>query len=124
MSGRLTSRLLAVALMIALMAKPCLGLLLDHVGVAPANQPAYRHASTVAGEPVRACKPACLAGRLEDVHSVTLPVKFKLGGQPAIASVGGSPAQWQDTAGTAAAHVRSGDGSVRERLAMLSRLLL
>jgi hypothetical protein len=118
----LTSRLLAMALMIALLAKPCLGLL--------ANLPASDQGASQSqigitaglGQQDVPCNPLCLSARVEEVHASVMPVKAKLAGVQAATLTASGPGFKLHLPGKPPSGMEI--GSVRNRLAMLSRLLL
>ena len=122
MAGILTSRVLAMALMMALLVKPCLGLIADWT-VDRADVPASRIvAATEAGQAPAPCKRICLSGRVEEVHAIARPVKVTLAGSPATALRHREPGQFIPASASPLPKAATPD--VRERLALLSRLLL
>ena len=118
----LTSRLLAMALMIALLAKPCLGLLANLSS--SDTSPSQSGIGIVAGlsQKDMPCNRVCLSGRIEEVHASVLPVKAKLTGTPAPMLAGSGPDFQLHLAGKPPSGIEA--RNVRTRLAMLSRLLL
>ena len=122
MFRNLTSRLLAMALLIALLAKPCLGLLAgmpSSDGLLADNRIAI---TAGLGQQDVPCNRVCLSARVEEVHASVMPLKAKLAGTPA-SGVSSAEAGFPPyLAYTPPRNV--GGGDVRSRLAMLSRLLL
>lgn len=118
----LTSRLLAMALMIALLAKPCLGLLanLPAGDTAPSQSPIGITAGL--SQKDAPCNRVCLSGRIEEVHASVLPVKAKLAGTPASMLASAGPDFQLHLSGKPPSGIEA--RNVRTRLAMLSRLLL
>ncbi len=118
----LTSRLLAMALMIALLAKPCLGLLAG----SPSGDDLLAHnriaIAAGLGQQDVPCNRACLSARIEEVHASVIPVKAKLAGAPA-SDVSRAEAGFPPYLAYTPPHEGEA-GNVRNRLAMLSRLLL
>ena len=122
MFGNLKLRLLAMALMMALLVKPCLGLVTDWT-FAPADAPvSITVALDQAGETPAPCERICLNGRVEEFHAIAGPVKATLAGGPAAAAPRRSIVR---VAQAPPAALREGARpDVRQRLALLSRFLL
>jgi hypothetical protein len=118
----LTSRLLAMALMIALLAKPCLGLLADSLSGDHLLAGNRIGIATEASQKPVSCNRVCLNARIEEVHASVIPVKAKLAGPPA-SVVSGAAASFPPYLGYTPPREAEA-GNVRTRLAMLSRLLL
>ena len=111
-----------MALMMALLVKPCLGLIADWT-VDRADVPvSHIVAATEAGETPVPCKRICLSGRVEEVHAIARPVKAMLAGSPAVTLLHREPGQFIPASATPMPKGATPD--VRARLAMLSRLLL
>ena len=118
----LTSRLLAMALMIALLAKPCLGLLANLPSSEPAPSLNRIAISTGLSQKDAPCNRVCLSARIEEVHASVMPAKAKLTGTPSFTLAGSGPAFHLHLSGKPPSSLQV--RNVRSRLAMLSRLLL
>ena len=119
----LTSRLCAVALVIALLAKPCLAFIESSPpGASMASQlpgPAF---TRQLDEAVKTCSRFCLSARLEEAQPVAFRVKPNLTPAPLVLH---PRLHWRaESMITAQAAPSSAPDNVRTRLAMLSRLLL
>ena len=116
------SRILALALMMALLVKPCLGLITDWTADRAERPARSTIALDQAGEAPAPCKRICLNGRVEEVHAIARPVKAMLAGGPASAELRSD--FWQLAPEPVAPTQRITASDVRTRLALLSRFLL
>lgn len=122
MSGYLTSRLCAVALMIALLAKPCLGLIDDWQGRPDMPQLATLAASQQIDSESESCSRPCLSARLEDAQYVFNNSAAKKPAMPVSAVRLNN--RLPEPKGRVSMLQPADPVDVRTRLAMLGRLLL
>jgi hypothetical protein len=122
MSSILTSRIVAMALMMALLVKPCLGLISDWTAGRADVSGTSAGTVAVAGKTPDPCKRICLNGRVEEAQGMARQVKVMLAGDPVVAS--GRGALTQIPPASVVPMVPAISDDVRTRLAVLSRLLL
>jgi hypothetical protein len=122
MSSIVTSRIVAMALMMVLLVKPCLGLISDWTAGRADVSGTSTVTVAVADKTPDPCNRICLNGRVEEAQGMARQVKAMLAGNPVVASGRGAVIQIPPASVVPVVPAMSDD--VRTRLALLSRLLL
>ena len=122
MSSILTSRIVAMALMMALLVKPCLGLISDWTAGRADVSGTSAVTVAVAGKSPDPCKRICLNGPVEEAQGMSRQAKAMLAGNPVVSS--GRGALTQVPPASVVPVIPASSDDVRTQLAVLSRLLL